>query len=129
MSASPDESAPVSEKALTIITDMYEKNGKRYMEFDYVNFVELTDKDYYDFRIDNKNPQLRTFEVSEECTFRLPDKISKSGTSQENKRTTYDNIKKYYKSKVYSYPLYFNLVVEKGLVTQCDLWIGFYIGG
>ncbi|MDL2218246.1 hypothetical protein LJC27_06265 [Christensenellaceae bacterium OttesenSCG-928-M15] len=135
LSASPQVLAddPLSEKSLAIITDMYEKGGKRYMQLDYVNAVEMipqedSDDGNYGVRIENNNAKLRTFEIGEECVFRLPDKIDKYGTSQENKSATYEKMEESYKKKPHSMPLYFNVTIQDGLVVRCELWVEYYIG-
>jgi len=67
-----DTTTPVSEKAIGFIKQVYTKNGKNYLDIDYVQW--LTEKDCEEknlecnangFLILNKNTKIRTFEISQ----------------------------------------------------------------
>lgn len=62
--SSKNTSATVSEQASGIIKNAYTKNGKNYIDIDYISF-EHKEGDMPWGTLINKNPKIRTFEVSD----------------------------------------------------------------
>jgi hypothetical protein len=71
--SSKNTSATVSEQASGLIKNAYTKNGKNYIDIDYVSF-EHKEGDMPWGTLINKNPKIRTFEVSDTARIYIENK-------------------------------------------------------
>jgi len=138
----PTDKLGATEKAMGYIKAIYEKDGKRYLDIDYVQYLTGDEAirairedgkcppDIYPdpsycipngYYIRNQNPKIRTFEVSKNVEILMQTYGSGKCHVKENEKVSYGIFKSFWESNpvcVHLKDSLYNIEVKNGIVTK-----------